>query len=50
MIGKLSTFKNRMDKLYYDLLNHIYNNSKFKIILVDSKTCEKNKPLSFYIF
>ena len=49
MIGKLSTFKNRMDKLYYDLLNHISDNSKFKITFVDSKTCEKNKPLSFYV-
>ena len=30
MIGNLSKFKNRMDKLYYDSLNHIYNNSKLR--------------------
>ena len=39
MIGKLSTFKNRMDKLYYDLLSYLKdNNDKYDIKFIDSKT------------
>ena len=49
MIGKFSTFKNRMDTSYYELLNHIQESSDYKIVFVDSKSCEINKPLSYYI-
>ena len=49
ILGKLSTFKNRMDKLYYNLLENISNNSKFDIKFIDSKKCLINQPLSFYI-
>ena len=49
MIGKFSTFKNRMDTSYYELLKHIQEISDYKIVFVDSKSCEINKPLSYYI-
>ena len=49
LIGKFSTFENRMDTLYYDFLNYIKNNSDYKIVFVDSKKCIKNKPLDYYI-
>ena len=49
MIGKFSTFKNRMDTSYYELLKHIQEISDYKIVFVDSKSCEINQPLSYYI-
>ena len=49
LIGKFSTFENRMDTLYYDFLNYIKNNSDYKIVFIDSKKCIKNKSLDYYI-
>ena len=43
MIGKFSTFKNRMDTSYYELLKHIQKMSDYKIVFIDSKLCEVNK-------
>ena len=49
MIGKFTTFKNRMDTSYYELLDYLSNNTNYTFIFVDSATCEKNKPLNYYI-
>lgn len=49
MIGKFKTFANRMDTLYYEFLEHIKNNTDYKIVFVDSKSCITNKPVNYYI-
>ena len=49
IIGKIDIFKRRMDKLYYDFLNKLINNSNFTISLMDINNCEKNKTLDYYI-
>ena len=49
MIGKFKTFENRMDTLYYEFLEHIKNNTDYKIVFVDSKSCTTNQPITYYI-
>ena len=49
MIGKFTTFKNRMDTSYYKFLEYLKDTSMYKIVFVDSKSCEINRPLEYYI-
>lgn len=49
MIGKFSEFKNRMDTMYYEILEYFKNNSNYTITLIDTIDCKKHETLDYYI-
>jgi len=49
MIGKFSSFKNRMDTMYFEFLQYFKDNSNYDIVFVDTDNCKKNQQLDYYI-
>ena len=43
MIGKFSSFKNRMDTMYYEFLQYFKDNSSYDIVFVDTDNCKKSR-------
>ena len=49
MIGNFSNFKNRMDTMYYEILQYFKNNSNYHIVCLDTNDCKKNQTIDYYI-
>ena len=48
VIGKINVFKERMDKLYYELLMYLKKKCNYKLIFVDSRQ-ENNNNIKYFI-